>query len=397
MVRPVVVMSVTAPVGRAVEAVHDRFTSPLHSPRVASILGITLGVTFTLCFATGLVTWWIQHPPAWFAWPARPAGLYRITQGLHVASGIASIPLLLAKLWAVYPHFWSWPAVRNVAHAVERISLLPLVGGSLFLLFSGTANIALWYPWNFSFPVAHHWAAWITMGGLIAHIGAKVHVAREALGHEEPAIEPNGPPPGLGRRQFLGATFGASALLTVVTVGQTVRPLSPLALLAPRRPEIGPQGLPVNKTAAGARVLDLVDPATFRLVVTDGATRHDLTLADLRGMTQRSARLPIACVEGWSATAEWRGVAVATLFRNLDIEVAGIDIVGVESLQPKGSFRRSDLTRSLLLDRDTLLALEVNGEELHPDHGFPLRLIAPNRPGVLQTKWVGELVVRRSP
>ena len=53
-----------------------------------------------------------------------------------------SIPLLLAKLWTVYPHFWATPPVRNVAHAIERASLLPLVGGSLFMLVTGVQNIA---------------------------------------------------------------------------------------------------------------------------------------------------------------------------------------------------------------------------------------------------------------
>jgi DMSO/TMAO reductase YedYZ molybdopterin-dependent catalytic subunit len=44
-------------------------------------------------------------------------------------------------------------------------------------------------------------------------------------------------------------------------------------------------------------------------------------------------------------------------------------------------------------DRDTLLALELDGEPLALDHGFPLRLIAPNRPGVQQTKWINKVVV----
>ncbi|MDX3835007.1 molybdopterin-dependent oxidoreductase [Streptomyces europaeiscabiei] len=35
----------------------------------------------------------------------------------------------------------------------------------------------------------------------------------------------------------------------------------------------------------------------------------------------------------------------------------------------------------------------MNGQELSPEHGYPVRLIAPNRPGVLQTKWVGRLEV----
>jgi DMSO/TMAO reductase YedYZ molybdopterin-dependent catalytic subunit len=40
------------------------------------------------------------------------------------------------------------------------------------------------------------------------------------------------------------------------------------------------------------------------------------------------------------------------------------------------------------------LATSLNGEELDPDHGYPARIIAPNRPGVLQTKWVERIEVR---
>ncbi len=43
---------------------------------------------------------------------------------------------------------------------------------------------------------------------------------------------------------------------------------------------------------------------------------------------------------------------------------------------------------------NTLLATRVNGERLDLDHGYPLRLVGPNRPGVMQTKWVSRLVVR---
>ena len=44
-------------------------------------------------------------------------------------------------------------------------------------------------------------------------------------------------------------------------------------------------------------------------------------------------------------------------------------------------------------DRDTLLATHLDGEVLAIDHGFPCRLIAPNRAGVLQTKWVSKVTV----
>jgi hypothetical protein len=156
-----------------VAAVARRFTSPLHEPRTASGLGLALGASFAVCFVTGVLSRLIQQPPDWFEWPSRPAGLYRVTQGLHVATGIATIPLLLVKLWVVYPKLWAWPPVRGVAHALERLSLVPLVAGSLFVLFSGVANVARWYPWEFFFPAAHYWAAWITVGALIVHIGAK--------------------------------------------------------------------------------------------------------------------------------------------------------------------------------------------------------------------------------
>ena len=46
-----------------------------------------------------------------------------------------------------------------------------------------------------------------------------------------------------------------------------------------------------------------------------------------------------------------------------------------------------------MADHRTLLALDLEGEPLALDHGYPCRVIAPNRPGVLQTKWVESLEV----
>lgn len=380
----------------------EAFASPLHDRRAAAWLGLSLGVAFTTCFATGILSHLIQQPPGWFTWPSRPAGLYRITQGVHVATGIASVPLLLAKLWVVYPSLWSWPPVRSVPHAVERISLVPLVGGSLFMLFSGVANIARWYPWHFNFPATHYWVAWITIGGLVTHIGAKLPVTAEAVRRRRPADRGGAGRgedgvqggEGLTRRGLLGAAFAASGLLTLVTLGQTVRPLDRLGLLAPRRPKVGPQGLPVNKTAAGARVIESANDPAFRLTVSGRGVERPLTLslADLRALPQHEAVLPISCVEGWSSTATWSGVRVRDL-----LEMAGARpraSVKVESLQRRGAYRSSTLNERHASDVDTLLALDLFGEPLHIDHGFPVRLIGPNRPGVLQTKWVTRLVVR---
>jgi hypothetical protein len=355
-------------------------------PRTAALLGAALGIAFTICALTGLWSHLHQHEPSWLDLPARPAGLYRITQGLHVATGFATIPLLLAKLAVVHHHLFSWPPVRSVAHAVERAFLLPLVGGAAFLLISGVANVARWYPWTFFFPAAHESAAWVTMGALVVHVGAKWTTTRLSLARQA------GPLPA-DRRAFLGGVALTSGLLAVGVAGGSSRLLSPLAFLGQRRAGVGPQGVPVNKTAAGADVTELATDPAWRLEVTGAVERPlSLSLVDLRALPQTEAELPIACVEGWSASARWRGVAVRDL-----LAAAGANEhaeVVVQSLQQRGLYRRSELNRHQAADRHTLIALELDGDPLHLDHGFPARLIGPGRPGVNQTKWLSSLEVR---
>lgn len=396
---------------RAAADARRRFRSPLHDEWVASVLGVCLGVAFTVCFLTGLVDYLAQHPPHWFHLPTRPVDLYRVTEGVHVVTGIVSIPLLLAKLWTVWPKLFAWPPVRDVAHALERLSLVPLVGGSLFLLFTGVANIAYWYsPMPFYFPTAHFWAAWIAVGALVVHVGSRAAVARRALAHgadgDAPAPaaatatsgavggqQPAPPKGGLSRRGFVTTVMGAAGLLALTVAGETVAPLRRLALLAPRDPVVGPQHLPVNQSAVEAGVtVTAVDPS-YRLEVTGRCRRaRSFTVADLRAMPQRDAGLPITCVEGWSASAAWRGISLPWL----------LDLVGarpraavrVESLESADRLYSSSVVDPQhAADPDTLLALELNGAPLDLDHGYPVRLIAPDRPGVLQTKWVTRVVV----
>jgi DMSO/TMAO reductase YedYZ molybdopterin-dependent catalytic subunit len=293
----------------------------------------------------------------------------------------------------VHHHLPRWPPARSVLHAVERLALLPLVGGGLFLLLSGTANVAGWYPWTFFFPRAHYWAAWVTMGALAVHVGAKAAATRDAL-----RCAPGDPTlvraTRSDRRTFLGGVAAVSGALVVATHGGTFAPLGDLAVLGQRRPGVGPQGLPVNKTAAAARVIGVARDPAYRLVV-DGAVarRLELTLDDLRALPGRAATLPIACVEGWSESVRWRGVQVRDLLALAGVDPGARVEVAVESLQPSGLYRASVLNHVQARDPDTLLALEIDGEPLHIDHGFPARLVGPARPGVAQTKWVSRLVV----
>jgi hypothetical protein len=381
-----------------VVAARDRaLESPLHDERTASILGVALGVAFTTCFLTGIYSHLLQHPVSWLAIPSRPAGLYRITQGIHVATGIAAVPLLLAKLWSVYPHLFQWPPVKNLSHGIERLLLVPLVGGAVLQLFTGYANVARWYPWPWFFPTAHFWLAWVVRGALVAHIAAKATTVRRALRRSPDTDLPTVPPaPGtLGRRGFLATVAAAVGIVTVTSIGQTVGPLRKLALLGPRQPDIGPQGFPVNRSAVEAGIHDAATSPYYTLTVR-GAVPAPLafTLEELEALPRNSATLPIACVEGWSASATWRGVRVHDLLRLAGVPPTRHPTVDVVSLEQGGLYNRSVLNPSQAADADTLLALELRGERIGLDHGYPVRLIGPNRSGVMQMKWVHELVVR---
>jgi DMSO/TMAO reductase YedYZ molybdopterin-dependent catalytic subunit len=257
----------------------------------------------------------------------------------------------------------------------------------LFQLSTGLLNIAQWYAFKFFFTTSHYAMAYVAAGAVLVHIGVKLPVIRSALG--EPlggTTEFVGPT----RRTVLRGTWLAVALATVVTAGQTVPPLRKVSVLAPRSGE-GPQGVPINRSAIAAGVLRSAQSPDYRLTVTNGSATRAFSLADLRAMPQATRRLPIACVEGWSVEAEWTGVVLADLVaavggsRESDVRMI--------SLEPPGPYSRTVLPARHARDDQTLIALKLNGQTLNLDHGFPCRLIAPSRPGVLQTKWLARIEV----
>jgi DMSO/TMAO reductase YedYZ molybdopterin-dependent catalytic subunit len=365
-------------------------TGTLRGTAVTARVGRALGVAVAVCFVTGLISHFIQHPQPWFFWPARPVWLYRVTQGLHVISGIAAIPLIIVKLWSVWPKLFERPIIGGPVRQIERLSILVLVGSILFQLSTGLMNIAQWYAFRFFFTTSHYAMAYVAAGAVLVHIGVKLPVIRRALG--EPIDDMHDTPDFVGptRRTVLRGTWLAVALATVVTAGQTVPLLRKVSVLAPRSGE-GPQGVPINRSAIAAGVLRSARSPGYRLTVTNGSTNRSFSLADLQAMPQGTRRLPIACVEGWSVDAEWTGVVLADLVAavggSTDSDVRMI------SLEPPGPYSRTVLPARHARDADTLVALELNGQPLDLDHGYPCRLIAPTRPGVLQTKWLARIEV----
>lgn len=348
-------------------------------------------MAIAVCFVTGVISHYLQHPPYWLAdvLPSRPSWGYRVNQGLHVSSGIAAIPLLFAKLWTVYPKLFVWPPLRSVRHALERLSVAVLVASAVFELFTGLLNTVQWYPWPFSFVPVHFAVGWLLIGALILHVAVKYPEIRDHWGKRSPGTLELPAADGPDRRSLLTGVAAAVGAVTLTTVGQSFTPLKAFDLLAPRHPDHGPQGLPVNRTAAAAGVTRVSAP-DWRLTML-GTHSYELTLDELAALAQHTVTLPIACVEGWSKSAQWTGVRVRDLLDRAGARPGAA--VRVVSLERRGAYRVMEMGSEYADDPLTLLALRLNGQVLSPDHGFPARIIAPNRPGVLQTKWVTRMEV----
>ena len=371
--------------------------SPLRGRRLTSILGLTLLAAMTIILVTGFLSHAAYNPglgdnaivdpsrdlPLTFDWPTHPAWLYGLTQGLHVTLGLAVIPVVMAKLWSVMPRLFAWPPAATPAQALERASIGLLVSSTVFQLATGLANAQYWYPFHFNFVVAHYWGAVIFLGSFALHVAIKLPVALRRREEEPDLLRAARPAPlTISRRGLLAFTGAGAALIAVGNGGQAIGgPLRKLAFLAPRRDG----GFPVNKTARFAGVTPAMTGPGYRLALNG----RRLSRSELAALPQHTETLPIACVEGWTATRDWTGIRLADLARMAG--VPGAKQVRVESLQPHGTLRQVTLSEDQLHDPRSLLALQVEGEDLSLDHGYPARIIVPALPGVHNTKWVSSL------
>ena len=397
--------------------------SPVRGPWFTSVLGVVLLGGITVLFVTGLVSYAAYNPNLspvndltpdkgllgfylhLFTWPTDPPWLYRLTQGVHVTLGIVLVPVLLAKLWSVVPKLFALPPARSLAHALERISLLLLVGGVLFEFATGLLNIQLDYVFPGSFYPLHFYGAWVFFAAFVAHVVLRAPVAlrnlrdmRNGRTEEGELVAPEPLESTVSRRGALWFVGGGSLLLFVTTAGRSFdAPLRETAVLAPHggpEPGGGPSGFQINKTAAsrGINAAETSEEAWRLVVEGPGGQTVRLSRGDLLQLPLYSAALPIACVEGWSTSDQWwRGVRLRDLAGLVGYEDGAAPDVLVESLQRHGAFRRAALRDNQVRDGRSLLALFVNGEPLTLDHGYPARVIVPAAPGVLNTKWVARM------
>jgi DMSO/TMAO reductase YedYZ molybdopterin-dependent catalytic subunit len=105
---------------------------------------------------------------------------------------------------------------------------------------------------------------------------------------------------------------------------------------------------------------------------------------------------------GAVGVARWRGVRLATVLAKAGLTRDAVDVLP-EGLDPDyvaagvnlGKVRRPLPVAKAL--EDVLLAYEMNGRPLPPDHGFPVRLVVPSWAGISSIKWLGRIEVSETP
>ena len=158
-----------------------------------------------------------------------------------------------------------------------------------------------------------------------------------------------------------------------------------------------------------------VDPATWRLEV-DGLveTPLSLTLDDVRARAASEVVSTMECAGNGRAlvephvvsqpwileavgTARWRGLPVRALLEEAGVQDGAIEVLftgldrGVEGDEEQDYARSLPLAEALR--EDVLLAYEINGVPLPPQHGFPLRLLVPGWYGMTSVKWLTRITV----
>ena len=167
-----------------------------------------------------------------------------------------------------------------------------------------------------------------------------------------------------------------------------------------------------------------LDPAAYQLSI-GGAVRRELRLsyADIRAMPSRTCFATLECAGnsrvflvppasgaqwelGAVGNAEWTGVPLSVLLTSAGLADDVCDLVlegadrGVPKEEPKPpgpiSYARS-IPTARAMEPDVLIAYQMNGQDLTPDHGYPLRAIVPGHYGMASVKWLTDIIAATQP
>ena len=186
--------------------------------------------------------------------------------------------------------------------------------------------------------------------------------------------------------------------------------------LATRNHGMPLEGLRYDVTPAGMHYLLIhfdvpeVRPETWRLTV-DGRVRSplDLDLRDLQARETVTRRVTLECAGNGRArlsprplsqpwlveavgNAEWTGTPLAPILQEAGLEDDVVDLVFTGADHGLQGDVEQDYQRSLSVEDamrpDVMLAWQMNGQPLLPQHGAPLRLLVPGWYGMTSVKWL---------
>jgi DMSO/TMAO reductase YedYZ molybdopterin-dependent catalytic subunit len=178
-------------------------------------------------------------------------------------------------------------------------------------------------------------------------------------------------------------------------------------------------------------VTPIIDATTWRLRVFGSGLRDqpdidhavELDYDTLRSLPSREATCFVECAGngrsffatqqgtpaggtqwrlGAIGVARWRGVPLSEVLERARITARAVDVMpqGLDPTVVSNGVDTGHVRRPLPVEKaldDVLLAYEMNGEPLPPDHGFPVRLLVPGWVGIANIKWVGQLEASQQP
>jgi len=166
-----------------------------------------------------------------------------------------------------------------------------------------------------------------------------------------------------------------------------------------------------------------IDVKTWRLKIEgEVETPLELTYDEVNKMESRTVAVTMECAgngrafltpaaigaqweRGAVSTAEWTGVLLAEVLGRAGLKGSVREVIfeGAdrgEIEDPLGPAGNVHYTRSMSLKKathDVLLAFKMNGEELTPAHGAPLRVIVPGWYGMASVKWLTRIIASTQP
>lgn len=232
------------------------------------------------------------------------------------------------------------------------------------------------------------------------------------------APAPKAEMPAWGRRRFLGTTIAVVGLAaagglvgralldagrrSAVPQAGSIGGAAATAAPVPAAATVGVEG--VGEIVTPNHLFYRIDTAllvprprleTWRLRVTGMVDRpFELTYDELLAMPLHEQYVTIACVSNevggdLVGNALWKGVRLRELLERAGLQPGATQIVG----RAVDGFTVGFPTSHALADeRESLVAVGMNGDPLPADHGFPARLIVPGLFGyVSATKWLTEI------